>query len=86
MRAVPAAGLLGFALLACACASLTPEEAARRDAILSAATECRHRHPYVIAKVEVDRFGRLVYYYWENASGSERETFLSCVRERLEAK
>lgn len=86
MRVVSAARLLGFALLASACASLTPEEAARHDALLSAATECRNRHPYVIAQVEVDRFGRLVYYYWETASESEREPFLSCVRERLQAK
>lgn len=80
------ASTLGIAgLVIAACASLPPEREAERRLMLDAAHECRIQHP-VIRQVEIDRFDRLVYWFREDVSPTEREAFLTCWRERMRAK
>ena len=77
-----------LALLLGACATVTPEQAARRSLLSDAAQDCLRRHPFVV-RFEFDRFDVLHWTYREGATQAERGAFRTCytaqVTERTKA-
>ena len=71
-----------IALLATACATMSPEQAARRELLSQAAQDCQRRHPF-IQRFEFDRFDRLLWYYREGTGQADRDLFSTCYRERV---
>ena len=65
------------------CATMTPEQAARRDLLLRAAQECQQRYQTSIVRFEFDRFDRLLWFYREGTSPTVREQFSTCYNERV---
>jgi hypothetical protein len=83
---VKSIGLLRpWAVLAIAlsgCATMTPEQGARRELLAQAAQDCQRRYPF-IQSFEFDRFDRLLWYYREGTSAADRDLFRTCYGERV---
>ena len=64
------------------CATVDPEQAARRELLSNAAHDCQRQYPFV-SSFSFDRFDQLSWFYRETASRAERDQFVSCYRARV---
>jgi hypothetical protein len=62
---------------------MPPDQAARRELLLSAAQQCQRQYPFVM-RFEFDRFDRLLWLYRETASQSDRDAFSRCYAESVQ--
>src|SRR5262249_2993724 len=64
------------------CATMSPEQAARRDLLTTAAQDCQRQYPFVMS-FTFNRFDQMNWLYRQTATQAERDQFISCYQARV---